>query len=84
MPIGHACIAGFRTVDGPLEVEGDTLVVQLEFATEQGCTHAESQQDESLTSFLESRPSWTLEGDSLTLTGAGDRITFQRHPAEPR
>lgn len=67
---------------GALEVDDETLVVQLESSTEQACTDAETRQDEALTSFLEAKPTWTLEEDRLTLTAEGGRITFHPQAAE--
>ncbi|TCC56105.1 META domain-containing protein [Kribbella pittospori] len=61
--------AGELLTDGRLWIDGY-------FTTQQGCEPPLHAQDEWLTSFLVSKPSWHLNGDQLTLTSAGTTISL--------
>jgi len=75
--IGAAAAAGELLADGRLWIDGVDR-------TQMGCEPPLLAQDEWLTTFLISKPSWHLKGDQLTLTSAGTTITLlDRKIAEP-
>ncbi|MFI7064574.1 META domain-containing protein [Kribbella sp. NPDC050124] len=72
-----AVAAGELLTDGRLWIDGFG-------GTARGCTPPLRAQDEWLSEFLTSRPSWHLDGDQLTLTSAGTTITLlDRRIVEP-
>jgi heat shock protein HslJ len=75
--IGAAAAAGELLADGRLWIDGVDR-------TQMGCEPPLLAQDEWLTEFLVSKPSWHLNGDQLTLTSAGTTITLlDKKIAEP-
>jgi len=75
--LGAAVAAGELLADGRLWIDGFG-------STARGCKPPLRAQDEWLTKFLGSKPSWQLNGDQLTLTSAGTTITLlDRKIAEP-
>jgi heat shock protein HslJ len=75
--LGAAAAAGELLADDRLWIDGF-------FVTQQFCGPPLHAQDEWLTKFLVSKPSWHLNGDQLTLTSAGTTITLlDRRIAEP-
>ena len=75
--LGAAVAAGELLADGRLWIDGVG-------STAKGCRPPRQAQDEWLTKFLVSKPSWHLNGDQLTLTSAGTTITLlDRKIAEP-
>ncbi|MEI8408211.1 MULTISPECIES: META domain-containing protein [unclassified Kribbella] len=75
--LGAAVATGELLADGKLWIDGFG-------GTARGCDPPLQAQDEWLTGFLISRPSWQVNGDELTLTSAGTTITLlDRKIAEP-
>ncbi len=75
--MGAAVAAGALLADGRLWIDGVG-------STAKGCRPPLQAQDEWLTKFLVSRPSWHLNGDQLTLTSAGTTIALlDRKIVEP-
>jgi heat shock protein HslJ len=77
---------GCNQLGGTWSVDGDVLVVPPEMImTEMACDPpALMDQDSWLASFLSSRPTVALDGDTLTLTGADVTITLlDREVADP-
>jgi heat shock protein HslJ len=76
--------AGCNHLFGDVTIDEDRLEVGLMGGTEMGCDPDLHAQDEWLMSFLQSSPSWTLDGDRLTLTAAGTEIVLlDREVADP-
>lgn len=73
---GVSWTAGCNHTGGSLEVTDDAFLVEMTRTTQWGC--AEAAQEEVLTSLMQSRPTWQLEGDTLTLATESARIVFQR------
>jgi len=75
--LGASAAAGELLTDGRLWIDGG-------WHSQIGCEPPLLAQDEWLTEFLVSKPSWHLNGDQLTLTSAGTAITLlDRKIAEP-
>ncbi|GAB2682507.1 META domain-containing protein [Kribbella swartbergensis] len=75
--VGVSAAAGELLADGRLSIDRG-------FRTQQGCEPPLRAQDEWLTEFLASKPSWALNGAQLTLTAAGTTISLlDRKIAEP-
>jgi heat shock protein HslJ len=64
--------AGCNQFGAGLEVEGDVLVVAEPEGTLMGCDDERHTQDEWLTDFLTSEPTWSLDDETLMLTGTTD------------
>lgn len=76
--------AGCNSMQGPVRLEGDQLQVDDMTITEMACEPGLQQQDEWLSRFLAGRPSWRLDGDTLTLTsGSTELVLLDRAVAEP-
>ena len=76
--------AGCNHLGGELRIDGDVLVVHEMGGTEMGCDPPRHAQDEWLTGFLMSSPSFTLAGDTLELTSGTTVMTLvDREVAEP-
>jgi heat shock protein HslJ len=69
--------AGCNTINGPFEVDGDVLVAHDLATTLMGCAPELQAQDDWLVAFLQSRPTFTLAGDQLVLTGQDATITLR-------
>lgn len=82
---GHlSAQAGCNTMGGTVAFDGDTLVLTEVGQTEMGCEPRLMQQDERIATFLTSKPTWSLHGDTLVLTKASTRVTLvDRKVAEP-
>ena len=68
--------AGCNTMFGGYSLDGSTIVVDQMGGTEMGCEPALMDQDAWLAEFLESSPSFTLEGETLIVTAGGTSITL--------
>ncbi len=76
--------AGCNHLFGDVTIHQDRLDVGPMGGTEMGCGPELHGQDEWLMEFLQSSPSWTLDGDRLTLTAAGTEIVLlDREVADP-
>jgi heat shock protein HslJ len=82
---GHlSAQAGCNTMGGKVVFDGDTLVLTEVGQTEMGCEPRLMQQDERVAAFLTSKPTWSLDGDTLVLGKASTRVTLvDRKVAEP-
>jgi len=67
--------AGCNIMGGTYSIEGDRLRTTQLFMTEMGCDEPRQAQDEWLASFL-GDVTFTLEGDTLTLTNGTVRLTL--------
>lgn len=76
--------AGCNSMQGPVRLDGGQLQVDGMSITEMACDQPLHQQDEWLSAFLTGRPSWRLDGDTLTLTSGGtELVLLNRAVAEP-
>ncbi len=76
--------AGCNQLFGPVTFADDRIEVGPMGGTEMGCDPQRHAQDEWLTAFLESSPSWTLDGDRLVLAASGTEIVLlDRELADP-
>jgi heat shock protein HslJ len=77
--------AGCNTMFGGASLDDGTLTVDSLGQTEMGCEQPLMAQDTMVADFLSSSPTWTLDGDTLVLTGAdGMVITLtDREVADP-
>jgi heat shock protein HslJ len=77
--------AGCNSMGGGYEIDGDTLRLKGGLATtEMGCDPERHEQDAWVSAFLGGGPRIRLEGDRLTLTGAGVAIELlDREVADP-
>lgn len=79
-----AAQAGCNHLFGKLSFDGDKLVVTDMGGTDMGCEQARMDQDTWVTTFLTSKPTWKLNGDTLTLTSGNVEITLlDRKVADP-
>ncbi|MEV4637537.1 META domain-containing protein [Actinoplanes sp. NPDC049548] len=69
-----AAEAGCNHLTGRLAVEGDRLVVTDVGGTMMACSPERMNQDTWLTTFLQQRPRWELDADTLVLTTGDDRL----------
>lgn len=76
--------AGCNHLFGDVVFEGDRMVVTAMGGTDMGCDKARHDQDQWLTTFLQAKPKWSLNGDTLVLSGEGQGITLtDRKVTEP-
>ncbi|NNH75140.1 META domain-containing protein [Nocardia uniformis] len=79
--------SGCNTATGPVNLEGHVLTVDQLAATLMGCPDERGAADEWQDGLLRSRPSWTLDGDTLTLSGNDSTVTLLdrkvAHPDKP-
>ena len=68
--------AGCNTLSGSYTLDGSTIVIEQMAGTEMACEPALMEQDAWLTEFLTSRPSYTLEAETLIVTAGGTSITL--------
>jgi heat shock protein HslJ len=68
--------AGCNIMGGSYSIEGDRLTTTQMFMTEMGCDEPRQAQDEWLAAFL-GNVTFTLEGDTLTLTDGPVRLTLE-------
>jgi heat shock protein HslJ len=76
--------AGCNSLFGDVQFEGDKLAVSGMGGTDMGCDKARHDQDQWLSDFLTSKPTWSLKGDELILTAKDGEIRLvDRHVANP-
>jgi heat shock protein HslJ len=76
--------AGCNQLGGTVSVDGDILVVGAMMQTEMGCEQALMEQDTWLGSLLQSRPTLSLEGATLSVTSADATVVLvDRDVADP-
>ena len=76
--------AGCNGIGGNLVLDGDKLIFSGASMTEMGCDPALMNQDNWLVAFLGSGPTFTLDGNNLTLTSGTTVVTLlDREVAEP-
>jgi heat shock protein HslJ len=77
--------AGCNTLTGRIALGGGKLEIPDGLSmTEMGCDAARHAQDQWLVGFLQSGPSWRLDGDELILTsGETELVLLDRSVAEP-
>ena len=78
--------AGCNTMSGTATVSGDTIAVDDMASTEMGCEAAAQESDAIVAELLTGRPTFRLDGSTLTLSGKRTAATLQRadaaaHPA---
>jgi heat shock protein HslJ len=69
--------AGCNTLQGPVDTAGGHLSAPDLSMTEMGCDAARHAQDEWLAKLLATKPSWQLQGDSLTVESGTTTITLR-------
>lgn len=69
--------AGCNSMQAPVRTGGGRLEVTGLASTGMGCDPARHDQDDWLARFLESTPSWRLDGADLTLTSASTQIVLR-------
>lgn len=77
-----AASAGCNRAAGGFQERGGKLEIGPLAATMMACPPAIAKIEARYFGLLESRPSWQIRGDRLTLTGAGATLTFKRAPAQ--
>ncbi len=68
--------SGCNSGSGPVVIDGSTLRVAGPATTMMGCLGAKSRADSWQTNLLESTPTWSLNGDQLTVTGSASTVTL--------
>ncbi len=74
--------AGCNRASGGLQEQNGKLEIGPLLATMMACPPAIAKIEARYFSVLESRPSWRIERERLTLSGAGTTLTFKRAPAQ--
>jgi heat shock protein HslJ len=73
-----------NTLSGPARIDDGVLVVDELAMTEMGCDAERQAYDEFLATFLTSRPTIALDGETLTLTAGADTLVLtDREVADP-
>lgn len=76
--------AGCNQLGGTISLGGGVVTMDSYGGTEMGCDPASQAQDEWLGELLRERPTWKLEGDTLTLTRGSTTLVLQdREIVEP-
>jgi heat shock protein HslJ len=75
--------AGCNTISGRITVAGDRLDLTDPSITEMGCDPQRHEQDQFLSAFLASNPSWRWDGGNLVLSSAGTDMVFTQEKALP-
>lgn len=77
--------AGCNQIGGDVSLGGGRLQTGALAMTEMGCDEPLMEQDEWLADFLSSGPAWSLDGDTLTLTGEDGTVIVlvDREVADP-
>jgi heat shock protein HslJ len=76
--------AGCNQLGGTISLDGGIVTMNSYGGTEMGCDPASQAQDEWLGELLKHRPTWKLEGDTLTLTRGSTTLVLQdRRIVEP-
>ena len=79
-----AATQGCNHLGGAYHLDGTALVVGDLAMTDMGCDAARNQQDQWMAALLTGRPTVTLTGDALVLTGAQSELKLQdRRTADP-
>lgn len=79
-----AANAGCNNLFGAVSIGAGTLEIDGLGGTEMGCDPPRHAQDQWLTEFLQSSPTWLLSADRLTLTGGGtELVLLDRRVADP-
>ncbi len=76
-----AAKAGCNSMSGPFTVTGDVLNAPQMASTMMACQDDLMAQDRWLATFLAAGPTWTLEGDTLTLTDGTDTLVLGPAPS---
>jgi heat shock protein HslJ len=75
---------GCNGISGTLVIDGDKLVLTNVAMTEMGCDQALMSQDNWIATFLGSSPTFTLDGNNLTVTSGTTVVTLlDREVAQP-
>ncbi|MEM8707803.1 MAG: META domain-containing protein [Actinomycetota bacterium] len=81
---GLGASAGCNQLGGDYRIDGDRLIVGDMFMTEMGCEPGLHAQDDLVVRLLTGEPTITLDGDTLTITGADATVTLvDREVADP-
>jgi len=75
--------AGCNTISGAVATGGGKLGLTDMAITEMGCQPEQHDQDQRLSAFLGSRPSWRLDGETLILSSADTTLVLTRAKAAP-
>jgi heat shock protein HslJ len=70
--------AGCNTISGPITLSGNQIDTANLSITEIACDPTRHEQDQRLSAFLGSKPTFTLNGETLTLNGAGTTMSLMR------
>ncbi len=73
--------AGCNRAAGNIKEQGGRLEIGPLAATMMACPPAVAKLEARYFAVLERGPSWRIEGDRLTLSAAGDTLTFKRTPS---
>jgi heat shock protein HslJ len=73
--------AGCNRAAGSIKEQGGRLEIGPLASTMMACPPAVAKVEARFFGVLERRPSYVLKGDLLTLSGAGDTLTFKRVPS---
>ncbi|GAB2675588.1 META domain-containing protein [Kribbella swartbergensis] len=68
---------GCNQLSGLVSLDGDTVVMDTYGGTEMACEPARQAQDEWVGELLTSRPTWTAEADTLTITRGSTTLVLQ-------
>lgn len=77
-----AASAGCNRAAGSVKEQGGRLEIGPLATTMMACPPAIATIEARYFGVLERRPSWRIEGDRLTLSAAGDTLTFERTPGK--
>jgi heat shock protein HslJ len=75
--------AGCNTMSGAVTLAGGRLDATDLSITEMGCDPQRHEQDQRVSAFLTSKPSWRLDGENLVLSSAGTELVLTREKALP-
>lgn len=79
--------SGCNTATGPVNLEGNVVTVDQLASTLMGCQDDRGESDGWQDGLLRSKPTWKLDGDTLTLSGNGSTVTLLdrkvAHPDKP-
>ncbi|MFI6866315.1 META domain-containing protein [Nocardia sp. NPDC050406] len=79
--------AGCNTATGPVNLDGHVLTVDQLASTLMGCPDERGESDGWQEGLLKSRPTWKMDGDTLTVSGNGSTVTLLdrkvAHPDKP-
>lgn len=75
--------AGCNTISGKVTLAGGKLDAADLSITEMGCDPQRHEQDQRLSAFLTSKPSWRLDGENLVLSTADTALVLTQEKALP-